>query len=401
MWGVTHEAWIMALSILVAIQGCYVALGLALKVPSTSGMRRRLNLAAAAFSFAISIWSMHFVGMLALRLPFRLDYLVLPTLLSFLLCVFVVGAAVFVASYALVWRHAIGLAALIMGSGIAVMHFIGMLALHHSAMMSHDPRFVAASFAVAIVAAFLGLRFAFLPRRRLPVALAAVLLGLAISGMHYVAMAGVTMMPFATRDASPAAVSSDLLAVVVTLIAFAVSAVFLLTLVPDHGPRPPPVIVQEVVPQPAPAARPSLEEPSAIVGASGQTMLSDDDIPPVVIGPPSRPLACTLPVERGNDTHHLRIDSIVLVQANAHYTYVFDGTARSFCPLSITEVESRLDPDRFLRVHRSYIVAVNRIAELRRDGDGGAVQMDTADAVSVPVSRARYPGLKARMAARV
>ena len=54
-------------------------------------LARSSVLAAAAFTFAISIWSMHFIGILALRLPFALDYLVLPTLLSFLVCVFVVG----------------------------------------------------------------------------------------------------------------------------------------------------------------------------------------------------------------------------------------------------------------------------------------------------------------------
>ena len=82
MYGVTHEPWIVVLSILVAIQGSYVALGLTLKVSRSEGIPRRLNLAAAAFTFAISIWSMHFIGILALRLPFQLDYLVLPTLLS-------------------------------------------------------------------------------------------------------------------------------------------------------------------------------------------------------------------------------------------------------------------------------------------------------------------------------
>ncbi len=113
---------------------------------------------------------MHFVGILALRLPFQLDYLVLPTLLSFLVCVFVVGVAVFVASHAPVSRLAVPLAALTMGIGIATMHYIGMLALHHSALMQHDPAYVAASFAVAIVASALGLRFAFARRRALPVA---------------------------------------------------------------------------------------------------------------------------------------------------------------------------------------------------------------------------------------
>ena len=73
-------------------------LSLAVQVGEAAGVRRRLLLAGAAFSLAVAIWSMHFVGMLAARLPFPVDYLVLPTLLSFLVCVIVVGAAVFAAS---------------------------------------------------------------------------------------------------------------------------------------------------------------------------------------------------------------------------------------------------------------------------------------------------------------
>ena len=57
--------------------------------------RRRMLLAASAVSLAVAIWAMHFVAMLAARLPFPVDYLVLPTLLSFLVCAIVVGAAVF------------------------------------------------------------------------------------------------------------------------------------------------------------------------------------------------------------------------------------------------------------------------------------------------------------------
>ena len=95
---VTHEPWLVALSLLVAILGAYVGLSLAVQVSEAVGVRRRFLLAGAALSLASAIWAMHFVGMLAARLPFPVDYLVLPTLLSFLICVIVVGAAVFAAS---------------------------------------------------------------------------------------------------------------------------------------------------------------------------------------------------------------------------------------------------------------------------------------------------------------
>ena len=95
---VTHELWLVALSIVVAIQGAYVGLSMAVQVGAAIGLRQRLLLAGSAVSLGVAIWSMHFVGMLAARVPFPVDYLVLPTLLSFLICVIVVGEAVFAAS---------------------------------------------------------------------------------------------------------------------------------------------------------------------------------------------------------------------------------------------------------------------------------------------------------------
>ena len=375
---VVHEPWIVALSILVAIQGSYVALGLTLRLATATGTMRRLVLAAAAFTFALSIWAMHFVGMLAARVPFPVDYLVLPTLLSFLAAVLVAGAAVLVASHAprAVW--AVPVAAAIMGLGIATMHYIGMLALHASAEMHHEPWHVLASFAIAVVASALGLRFAFAPRRVVPKVVAAVLFGLAISGMHYVAMAGLTVAPAAghASEYAGAALSPDLLAVVVAVVAFAVSAVFLLTLVPDASP----------------AVAPEIEPPPS------------SEVPPVrrltaeEVQPTTRPQV--IPIEREGTTHYLPVEQVVLVQADTHYTTVSDGVGRWFCPLPIGAVEQRLDQARFLRVHRSYIVAAARIASLRRSGDGGVATLDTADAASVPVSRARFAAVKARLESR-
>src|SRR5258707_12886214 len=88
---VTHEPWLVALSIIVAIQGAYVGLSLAVQIGDAVGMRRRLLLAGAAFLLGGAVWAMHFVGVLAARLSFPIDYLVFPRPLSFLVCAHVVG----------------------------------------------------------------------------------------------------------------------------------------------------------------------------------------------------------------------------------------------------------------------------------------------------------------------
>ena len=135
---VTYESWLVLLSIVMAIQGAYVGLRLAVQIADATGMRRRLLLAGATVSLAVAIWTMHFVGMLAVRLPFQVDYLVLPTLLSFLVCAIVVGAAVYATSSGPLTLLRLTLSSCLMGGGIFTMHYIGMSALDASAL--HDPR---------------------------------------------------------------------------------------------------------------------------------------------------------------------------------------------------------------------------------------------------------------------
>ena len=231
---VMHEPWLVALSVVVAIQGAYVGLSLAVQVAEAAGVRRRLLLAAAALSLAVAIWAMHFVGMLAVRLPFPVDYLVLPTLLSFLVCVIVVGAAVFAVSAGPLTPPRLGASAVFMGLGIVSMHYIGMWALHASAHMTHAPAFVAASVVIAIAASGLALFLAGGRSGRPPLILSATALGCAISGMHYTAMAGLTITPHEEVLVDAPALSTDLLAIVVAVVAFAVSGIFLLALVPDR-----------------------------------------------------------------------------------------------------------------------------------------------------------------------
>jgi DNA-binding LytR/AlgR family response regulator len=89
------------------------------------------------------------------------------------------------------------------------------------------------------------------------------------------------------------------------------------------------------------------------------------------------------------------------VHANAHYTYIFDGTAKLFCPLAIGDVEARLDASRFVRVHRSHIVNIERVVGLKRAGDSGVVELAGTDHYAVPVSRSRVGWLKSRIGPKI
>jgi NO-binding membrane sensor protein with MHYT domain len=232
---VTHEPWLVAPSLFLAIQGSYVGLSLAVQVGDAIGLRRRLLIAAAAVSLAFAVWTMHFIGMLAARMPSSVDYLVFPTLLSFLICVIVVGAAVFAAYAGPLTPARLAAAAVFMGLGIVSMHHTGMTALHASAHMTHASLFVAGSIVIAIAASGLALWLANGRGGRPPLLLSATALGIAIAGMHYTAMKGVTIFPHPMPGSGAPAISSDLLAIVVAIVAFLVSGIFLLALVPDRA----------------------------------------------------------------------------------------------------------------------------------------------------------------------
>jgi NO-binding membrane sensor protein with MHYT domain len=412
---VTHEPWVVALSVLVAIQGAYVGLKLALELRGTCGARRRLLLAGATVTLAVAIWSMHFVGMLAVRAPVRIDYLVLPTLASFLVCVVVVGFGVFLASSAPASKAALALSAVVMGAGIVIMHFTGMLALHANAMIHHHPLYVALSLIVGVFASGLALFFAFEGIVRPPLVAASIALGLAIAGMHYTAMAGMTLHPMSdTISIQATALSRDLLAVIVAIVAFGSTSAFLLALVPDGTPdlsvmwpygqpaQPPGVALAAsagmALPEVAPpaSAKPAIGHPApaepAFSLAAPETW-ADGEAPSSVAAPPKP--AAVIPVQKDGATHYLPVGRVHAVKAEAHYTAVFDGTHKFFCSLSITDVEARLDQTRFVRVHRSHIVAVDRITSLKKSGDGGVAELNSATPYSLPVSRRKLSELRA------
>lgn len=393
---IAHDPMLVALSLLVAIQASYVGLNLSLRVSQAFALNRRLLIAGAALSFAVGIWAMHFVGMLAARLPVTVDYVVLPTLLSFLVCVLVVGIAVYLAT--LRSQRLLFIAATVMGVGIASMHYIGMQALHASAHMMHNPVYVLASVLIAVVASGLALWLAFASETRPPLLVCAAVLGCAISGMHYTAMAGLTLHPIvgALPSGTPA-FSGDLLAVIVSVVAFLVSGVFMLALVPDQREAADAVIAPEAVGSDSVRASVSALGP---VGPAPALLVqvSAPDIEAAPIGSPE-PLVyeTTLPVEKYRGSQTVNVVDIFSVHANAHYTYVFNGREDIFCPLSISEIIARLPPDMFFRVHRSYIVNIQRVARLKRAGDNGVADLDSPVRRSVPVSRSRLPQLREKL----
>src|ERR1700692_69779 len=184
----THDPYLVALSILIACFASYTALDLSGHVPSARGFARRVWLLAAAITMGGGIWSMHFVAMLAFIMPTPMSYDIGLTALSLLVAMFVTGGGFYVISRQSGSPLHLVLSGIFMGLGIAAMHYTGMAAMRVHAELSYDPLFVALSLVIAIAASTVALWLAFPTTDLGQKPLAALVMGLAISGMHYTAM---------------------------------------------------------------------------------------------------------------------------------------------------------------------------------------------------------------------
>ena len=186
---------------------------------------------------------------------------------------------------------------------------------------------------------------------------------------------------------SAPALSTDLLAIVVAVVAFVVSGLFLLVLVPERA------LTREAAPARTGIADEKLRR-RARAGSEGARPAAVVATAPPSAGQPATGAGgqsrepgrwpVTSPSSATGSAISLPVDSIVAVHANAHYTYVFDGTAKYFCPLAIGDVKSRLDPARFARVHRSHIINVEHVLRFRRAGDNGLIELRGATPIPSP-----------------
>ncbi len=197
-----YDPGLVTLSILIAIFASYTALDLSRSVAVTRGRARLAWLWGGAFAMGAGIWSMHFVGMLAFSMPgMPIAYDIPLMALSVAVAVLASALALFVVSRGAVGFPALIVAAVAMGAAIAGMHYIGMWSMRMPAGIAWDPTLVIASVVIAVVASFAALWL--LCRYRLDNSDRAmqirvgggVVMGFAIAGMHYTAMAAARFIP--------------------------------------------------------------------------------------------------------------------------------------------------------------------------------------------------------------
>ncbi|MBU3823592.1 MAG: EAL domain-containing protein [Candidatus Oceanisphaera merdipullorum] len=229
----SHNQLLVICSIIVAILAAYTALNMASRVSNSSGKAAVLWLVGGSFAMGFGIWSMHFIGMLAFSLPIALGYDVSLTLFSLLVAIVSSALALyFVCQETLPYRRLI-LGGVLMGLGIACMHYTGMEAMLMTPRIIYVPWIFILSILIAIFSSVAALWLAFRLRQECKRATfsrmgAALVMGCAIVGMHYTGMAASKFPLNSVCSASNSGIDTKWLAVLVITVSLAVFAIALI-----------------------------------------------------------------------------------------------------------------------------------------------------------------------------
>jgi NO-binding membrane sensor protein with MHYT domain len=226
-----------ALAYIVSCVGCFLGLRCTTRARAYRGAARARWLIMGALAIATTgIWVMHFIGMLGFTIPGQtIRYNVLITIASMVIAVLVVGVGLFIVGFS---RRAgngpLLTGGLILGIGVASMHYIGMMAIRVPDSLSYNPGLVAASVIIAVAAGVAALWAALRLDSLWSTFVASLIMGVAVSGMHYTGMAAlrVTADPgLAVSTSASASAGAFLLPLIIGLssIGFIFSAVIALS----------------------------------------------------------------------------------------------------------------------------------------------------------------------------
>jgi PAS domain S-box-containing protein/diguanylate cyclase (GGDEF)-like protein len=233
-----YDYKLVALSVVVAVIASQISLAIASRIKAHRSQVAGWLLGGAS-AMGIGIWAMHFIGMLAYHLPVPLGYDIPLTLFSLLLAIISSMIALYVifSSSKLDWSSN-ALSALMMGGGIAGMHYTGIYAMQMSPPVMFDTTLFLLSLLIAYAASFVAIRFAFVYSRSdtffdLKKSVAALIMGVAIAGMHYTAMGALRIDPDALCLAANGGMSVELLAALVIAVVLVILMITALVLNSD------------------------------------------------------------------------------------------------------------------------------------------------------------------------
>jgi NO-binding membrane sensor protein with MHYT domain len=242
----TYDLRLVGLSVVIAICASYVALDLAGRVNAARNNARVAWLIGGAIAMGTGIWSMHYTGMLAYRLPVQVYYHIPTVILSLVAAIAASLVALFTVSRPSVSVLHVIVGSLMIAGGISGMHYTGMAAMRLPAMHQWDHTLVILSMAVALTVALAALGLTFLFREdghdKVLKGICAIIMGFAVPAMHYIGMAAVSFQAMPeTPDLTNAMDISGLANTAIIVVTFIVlGSVFLFSrwFTPAQEPSP-------------------------------------------------------------------------------------------------------------------------------------------------------------------
>ena len=245
---VLGQDWLTpAIAFTVSVIGSFLGLAFTHRARHTTGFGRWHWMILAALALGgMAVWSMHFIAMMGFRIPgTAIRYDALLTLAGGAAAIVITGYALALSLYSRGILRPL-LSGLLLGAGMIAMHHIGIASMNVHGDLYLDPVYVAASCAVAIIPGSVALWIAIRAETLKVNAGASVLMGIAITAMHYTGMAGVNHEPpESTRYGAPegSTVSDLLLPMIVVLFVFLLICSLFLLLGPEeestgYGRRP-------------------------------------------------------------------------------------------------------------------------------------------------------------------
>lgn len=351
------------MSVVVALVAGFTGLSLTRSLASKTAGQRKVAVALASVALGGGIWSMHFVAMLGLQLPFLFYYDAAITLLSALTAILIVGGALIVLHFTERTPLTILTAGGIVGIGILVMHYIGMAGLELCRAVYTLPGVLLSSLA-AIALCMLAVWIAYNRRTNRNIFIATVCFGAAVVSVHFLAMAGTDFIAVPQADVFGPGISNEILAIGVILTSFVIFGAFLWVSTTYLEPAASPSLVEAPVPLPVALA------------AAKHTP-----------APPAKNLQ--IPCEREGGKVFISARDVAFVRADGHYTQLYTDTDRLFCVWPITEATKRLSSEGFLQTHRSYLINLAKVARFERSKDKGRCTFTCASLPPAPVSRSK------------
>lgn len=401
----TYDPWLVLASIAVSMMAAFTGLTLTQGLSRLRAGQRQARIVMAAIALGGGIWSMHFVAMLAMRFPVPVYYDILPTTASALIAILLAGIALLLMHYGPRTRPRMGLAGAILGTGIVIMHYVGL-----NAIEGCEPIYAPIGFVVVgLLAAGMGaaaIGIAYGRRTRRNTLLATLVFGASVVVVHFSAMNWTEFVEVSRTAFDAPALANAQIALIVLFSGFVISGAFLLTaasLLDSPAEAAPGTAGPVFAATPAASLREARDEAQA----SPQEPMMPAQEPPRVEKPRSASPApasaaetappVRVPYEKDGSTYFVPSNEIFALRAEGHYSIVYIASGRVFCPWSISEAEKRL-PGQFLRVHRSYLVNVARVAGFQRRKDNGFCLLDGSPSLDrVPVARGRIPELRAAL----